>query len=88
MPDNTAILGILTDVQNASSAKKVVNETGFKSKNILSNKEIYNSYQKVQYIPYTMFVDNEGKVVGEDFSGKKDLEALKEFLDIALKAVE
>lgn len=88
MPDNTAILGILTDVQNASLAKKVVNETGFKSKNILSNKEIYNSYQKVQYIPYTMFVDNEGKVVGEDFSGKKDLEALKEALDIALKAVK
>ena len=88
LPENAGIVGILTDVKNVDSAKKVVEETGFASKNILFNDAIYKSYEKVQYIPYTLFVDSEGKVVGKDLTGKKDLKTLKEALDIALKATE
>lgn len=92
------IIGIPIDVMDYSgaisedvlaTAKEIIDKTGADYMHILPSESLYNAklYQ-VSSIPETIFVDKDGKQVGESYIGSRTKEQWKEIIDGLLVDVE
>lgn len=89
------IVGIVCDVRSAEDtetidiAKSIVNETGVKYTNLLPsdslNAAILNS---IMSVPATIFLDEEGKQIGQNYIGSRSLEGWKAIIDSILANME
>ncbi|WP_373899527.1 TlpA family protein disulfide reductase [Haloimpatiens sp. FM7315] len=79
--ENVNILGIIADTPNAENedlAKEIVEKKGVKYKNIIPDEKLQKGILKtVTGVPTTVFVDDEGKVVGKTIVGSRSKEDYK-----------
>lgn len=75
MPSDAQIIGIVCDIgdkndkKTINKAKKITAEANVKFVNIIPNDEIMNYLERVEAVPTTIFVDSEGKIIGETVVG-------------------
>lgn len=82
---DVGFLGILTDGNNRDHARQLLADLEIGMETIILNEELYNqSFANVLYIPYIYFVDNEGEVIGTDYTAKQDYETLKQTIESML----
>ncbi|WP_066500407.1 TlpA family protein disulfide reductase [Abyssisolibacter fermentans] len=79
------LIGIVGDIglgQDTEPALDVVQKTGVKYTNILPDKVIYDDVLvNYQYVPVTIFVDSNGKILKEFKIGSGTYEAYKNLID-------
>lgn len=83
------IVGLVVDVQKndgtvnedmAAKARSIAEDTGADYPHLIPSPLLYGGILKdVQYIPYTVFVDSSGKLVGEAYVGSR---SKKEWIEI------
>lgn len=70
------VVGIVGDVkagEDTSTAKEVISQTGVKYTNILPDTILYKELvDKFPYVPATLLVDSEGKILGSFIAGSTD----------------
>lgn len=83
------LIGLVADVKLGSDTQEataVVNQTGVKYKNVLVNevlnKEILSHFD---YVPFTIFVNSEGKILDTMVAGSLNYEGYKSEIDNLLK---
>lgn len=74
LPDSAQILGIVVDVStddkgNLQNAQKIADGAGVTFDNVILNEELAWALSGVQFIPTTVFVDSDGRMVGEAIVG-------------------
>ena len=74
LPDSAQILGIIVDVStddkgNLQTARKIADGAGVTFDNVILNEELAWALSGVQFIPTTVFVDSDGRMVGEVIVG-------------------
>ncbi len=74
LPDNAQILGIIVDVRaddkgNLQSAVKIANDAGVTFDNLILTDELAWALSGVQFIPTTIFVDSDGRIIGNAIVG-------------------
>lgn len=85
------IIGIISDVMTAEheAARKIVDETGADYTHLLLSEDLLDSYLwEVQVVPTTVFLDSEGKQVGEVYTGSRTKEEWSEIVDELLGQIE
>ncbi len=85
------IVGIVADVQNSDGsipeegvalAKEIVDKTGANYTHLLPSESLNNLIiNNVDAVPTTVFVDDKGNYVGEQFVGSKDKQGWAEIID-------
>lgn len=68
LPENVNLVGLCTDYSEntAEDVKSLMEEAGITYTNIAGSTTINDSLLKnIQYVPTTIFVDNEGNIIGE-----------------------
>lgn len=86
--DDFQMIGLLSDVMEAgdATALDIIEQTGADYTHILINQELYDNYLiGVQVVPTTVFIDREGRQVGEVYAGAK---SKKQWEDIILQLME
>ncbi|MBF8982451.1 TlpA family protein disulfide reductase [Lutibacter sp. B2] len=83
------LIGLVADVElgnDPKEATEVVNQTGVKYKNILVN-EVLNEeiLSNFDYVPFTIFVNAEGKILDTMVAGSLSYEGYKSKIDTLLK---
>lgn len=95
--ENFQIVGIVCDVYMygdgnydefyMGEAKSIVEDTGVSYINILPSVSLNNAkLGNVQYIPETVFLDEEGNQIGESFVGSRSYEDWCEIIDSVLES--
>lgn len=81
------VMGIVADVRDEKDtemkavAKKIVSEKGVKYENIIADKNLAEYFSEVtQAVPTTIFVDSNGKIVGDPVIGMKTKEEYKNII--------
>ncbi len=75
MPQNAQLIGIVCDVANEQDqdaireAQKILREAKADFVNIVPNKDIAKYLETVEAIPTTIFVDSQGKIIGNAVVG-------------------
>lgn len=72
------IVGIVSDVTAAwnTDVELIIQETGADYTHLMVSQSLWNSYLSgVQVVPTTVFVDSEGKQIGEVYTGSREKEA-------------
>lgn len=85
------IVGIISDVTTTYHAdvETIIQKTGADYTHLILTESLYRGYlSEVQVVPTTVFVDSEGKQVGEVYTGSKDKETWAEIIDTALSLLE
>lgn len=85
------IIGIISDVMTAEheAARKIVDETGADYTHLLLSEDLLDSYLwEIQVVPTTVFLDSEGKQVGEVYTGSRTKEEWSEIVDELLGQME
>ncbi|NLY70088.1 MAG: TlpA family protein disulfide reductase [Clostridiales bacterium] len=90
-PLGVNIVGIVVDVQKGDGtvdydmlkkAQDIVEYTGANYSHLLYSDNLITSFlSEVQYIPHTVFVDSEGKIVSEVYVGSRSKEEWTEIID-------
>ena len=71
------------------TAKRLLNQTGVKYLQILPSASLGSWYlNKVQYIPETLFLDREGRLIGETYVGSKEKADWAKIIDSLLEDTE
>lgn len=87
------ILGIASDVsfvnqESMETAMTIVEETGADYPHLVISEDLLSGpLSGVQVVPTTFFLDQEGNIIGEAYSGAKSKEQWKEIIDASLEAV-
>ncbi|SHH20481.1 Thiol-disulfide isomerase or thioredoxin [Anaerosphaera aminiphila DSM 21120] len=88
------IIGIITDTfegrsDNIDKAKSLVAENGVQFANVIPNKDFVSNYLdgKIQAVPTTIFVDQDGNLIGQIQVGSLSEEKLREIIDELLLSV-
>lgn len=88
------IIGIITDTfegrsDNIDKAKSLVAENGVQFSNVIPNKDFVSNYLdgKIQAVPTTIFVDQDGNLIGKIQVGSLSEEKLREIIDELLLSV-
>lgn len=90
MPDQVQLVGLITDIQGEEDqegrelAGTIVEKAGAEFTQIIANEDFYPVLQQVVGVPTTIFVDREGKLVGEPIIGAY-VERYQEFVEEYLK---
>ena len=76
MPDNVQMLGAIVDVETVDSdeyslAQQIVEKTGVTYENVIAPGAFDQFINKLAGVPTTVFIDKNGKVVGEAIVGAK-----------------
>lgn len=85
------VLGIISDTfegvdTNMDKARKLVKDKNITYLNIIPNENLYENYLKsVQALPTTIFVDEEGNLIGPVVMGARDKDYFKNIIDNLLK---
>lgn len=85
------IIGMISDVMTAEheAATTIVDKTGADYTHLLLSEDLLDSYLwEIQVVPTTVFLDSEGKQVGEVYTGSKSKEEWSEIFDEMLELVE
>lgn len=89
------VLGVLVDIEGEKDdehiqlAKKIVEKSGVKYENVIGEKNIGKYYAKLASgVPFTIFVDSSGKMVGKEINGSRSKEQLKKEIDERLKSLK
>jgi Thiol-disulfide isomerase and thioredoxins len=72
--DQFQMIGLVSDVMDAgnASAVEIIEQTGADYTHILISQELYDNYlYTVQVVPTTVFVDKDGRQVGDVYTGAK-----------------
>ncbi|HCL01910.1 MAG TPA: hypothetical protein DHW61_05750 [Lachnoclostridium phytofermentans] len=85
MPEGTQLISIVGDVKDKELlklAQKIVNDTGVSFTSIVPDNSLkqYLDNNLVAY-PTTLFIDSEGKIIGEPIVGERDMSVYKEVLN-------
>jgi thiol-disulfide isomerase/thioredoxin len=79
MPENTQLVGIIEDALYNSDAteiaKEIVNYADADFPQIIAVESMISCLAKVEYIPTTIFVDQDGRIVGEPLVGSRYAES-------------
>ena len=85
------IIGIVTDVQNQNgsisnkqieTANQIIQKTGADYPHLLPSNDLYRAQlNQVDSVPTTIFVDKEGKTVGESYVGARSKEQWLKIID-------
>lgn len=87
------ILGIVSDVSFANqesmeTAMAIIEETGADYPHLVISEDLLKGpLSGVQVVPTTFFLDKEGNIIGEAYSGAKSKDEWKEIIDASLEAV-
>lgn len=84
------IVGLISDVTEAEdeNARKIVSDTQADYVHLVASEDLMNgALQKINVVPTTIFVDQDGMQVGGVYAGAKSMEAWKEIVDGYLKEV-
>lgn len=89
LPENAQILGLVIDVAKGdqdmmASAQEIIESTGVTYPSILVTEELLPMLYSFQYVPTTLFVDSEGKVIADMVIGA-DLEKYVSTLESLLE---
>jgi thiol-disulfide isomerase/thioredoxin len=80
------VVGVVSDSENSEEAKKIVEKLGVTYKNLLADDKLKEQYvNKFDYVPVTVFVDSEGKVLETFVPGSASKEEFKKIIDGLLK---
>lgn len=85
------IVGIVSDVTAAwnTDVELIIQETGADYTHLMVSQSLWNSYlSNVQAVPTTVFVDSEGKQVGEVYTGSRDKESWAAIIEEMLGLLE
>lgn len=85
--DNSGIkiLGVVVD-KNVEAARRIVSQTGAAYQNIIPDRSLENSVCRAfDYVPVSIFVDRNGKILGELVSGSNNLEGYSKVIDRLLQ---
>jgi thiol-disulfide isomerase/thioredoxin len=82
MPEGSAIVGLICDAmdnETITRAKEIVAETGVEYQNIIPDKTLFDYIaDNISAVPTTLFIDAEGKIVGDAVIGSQEA---KEYID-------
>lgn len=84
------IVGIVSDIYSSSdisTAKDVITQTGVTYTNLLPSSSLGAILRLAQYVPTTIFVDENGVQVGELYSGAKTKAAWTSIIDSLLETM-
>ena len=82
------IVGDASKEKNSDVAKQIVKKTGVTYLNLLSSQSLMENYlQTVMYYPTTVFVDENGRQVGDAITRANSLEQWKSLIEKRLKEV-
>jgi len=90
MPADAQIIGVVCDIgdkndkKTINKAKKITAEANVKFVNIIPDEEIMTYLERVEAVPTTIFVNSEGKIIGETVVGA-DVDKYKALLKRYLK---
>lgn len=82
------IVGIISDVTTTFNVDvdMIIQETGADYTHLIVNQSLWNAYLSgVQVVPTTVFLDSEGKQVGQVYTGSRDKAAWAEIIDEMLE---
>lgn len=85
MPDNVQMLGVVVDAESADSdeyalAKQIIEKTGVTYTNVMAKGAFDQFLNNLAGVPTTVFIDKDGKVVGDAVVGAK-VEAYKQSVE-------
>lgn len=90
-PSEFQIVGLISDVTEAEDedARKIVSDTQADYVHLVASEDLMTgALQKINVVPTTIFVDQDGMQVGDVYAGAKSMEAWKEIIDGYLKEVQ
>jgi len=89
------IVGIVCDVKDESDvetiglAKEIVNQTGVKYVNIIPSASLDSAIlNSILSVPATIFLDENGQQIGQNYVGSRSLEGWKAIIDSILSDME
>lgn len=88
--DQMQIVGLISDVVQADNdtARQIIDYTGADYTHLVSSADLSNGYlRQVQLVPTTIFLDKEGKQVGDIYSGSRSKSEWKKIIDKMLEKV-
>lgn len=88
MPDDTQLIGIVIDVADKRTfekARQITQKAKADFPNLLVSREMAPYLQTIAAVPTTIFVDAQGKVVGQPIVGSRSGKAYREEVEKALK---
>lgn len=91
MPDNVQILGLIIDIdgeedtEHRDLAVDITQKAGADFTNLIANADFAPILQDVIGVPTTLFIDGEGKIVGDPIVGA-DVDGYKTFVEDYLNA--
>ncbi|MDR1650775.1 MAG: TlpA family protein disulfide reductase [Synergistaceae bacterium] len=93
MPEGTQLAGVLLDVTAGnssarSSAEKILKNSGADFVQILYDPSMDSYTDGIEAIPTTIFVDSEGRVIGEPIVGSRSGREYRAAIEKALKKTE
>lgn len=76
MPENVQMLGVIVDAESTDSeeyktAQQIIEKTGVTYENVIAAGAFDQFVNKMAGVPTTVFIDKEGKVIGEAVVGAK-----------------
>lgn len=85
------IIGLISDVVEAGdeTAQEIIEYTGADYMHILNSADLNSAYlNQVQQVPTTVFLDKEGKQVGETYAGAKNKEKWEAVIQEVMEIME
>lgn len=78
-----------TDIETIELAKEICKDTGVKYVNVIPSESLdYAILDSIISVPATIFLDENGKQIGENYVGSKTFEGWKEIVDSILAEME
>jgi len=89
MPEGVELLGVIVDGEgNIDAANEILTEANASFRQIMPDEAIYQYCERLIGVPTTIFVDREGKIIGESLIGVRSEEAYRSEIESRLKEVE
>lgn len=91
LPEGTNLIGLISDAGSEKAiqdAKTIVEQTGVTYENLIPDQVLYNFLvENVTGVPSTIFVDKDGRIIGDMIVGVRSAEEYMEFLNAALEEI-
>lgn len=80
------VIGLVDSTETSDQVKQVLKEKNITYTNIIANKELSEQLvHKFDYVPATLFIDSEGKVIEKFIPGGANYEIFKQYVDELLE---
>lgn len=91
MPEGSQLIGVVLDVtgsvkeENLKTAKSIVSEADAQYPQIIADDQLQDYAQQLIGVPTTIFVDENGTIIGEPIVGMRDAETYRKAVEEHLK---